>query len=140
MKNLNKIAFFINEHHVLSLATTDGKELSACSLFYSYIKEELAFIVASSDNTTHIQHIKKNNTIAGNILLETKSVSKIQGLQFRGEMSVLEDLELSNAYFNDFPHAKLMHPKLWKIKVNYFKMTDNRLGFGKKIIWPEVLA
>jgi len=29
-----------------------------------------------------------------------------------------------------------MNPKLWQIKVNYFKMTDNKLGFGKKLIWP----
>jgi uncharacterized protein YhbP (UPF0306 family) len=30
-----------------------------------------------------------------------------------------------------------MQPKLWQIKVSYFKLTDNRLGFGKKIIWQD---
>jgi len=29
-----------------------------------------------------------------------------------------------------------MNPQLWKVKVESFKFTDNRLGFGKKIIWP----
>jgi uncharacterized protein YhbP (UPF0306 family) len=28
-----------------------------------------------------------------------------------------------------------MNPKLWQIKVEHFKLTDNTLGFGKKIIW-----
>lgn len=137
MKNdLDKINNFINKHHVLSLATQDSKELSVCSLFYAFCKEENSFIVASSDDTTHIKHIKNNHKIAGNILLETKTIGKIQGLQFRGEFLELHDSKLKNLYFKVFPHAILMKPKLWKIKIDYFKMTDNTLGFGKKIIWP----
>ena len=135
--DLKKITSFINEHHVLSLATSNNKDLSVCSLFYVYKEEELSFIVASSDETTHINHIKCNNTVAGNILLETREVGKIQGLQFRGIMSEIQEKELSNAYFKSFPYAIALRPKLWKIKVNYFKMTDNKLGFGKKIIWQE---
>ena len=135
-KDLKKIASFIHEHHVLSLATSANQDLSVCSLFYAYKEEELSFIVASSDKTTHINHIKCNNTVAGNILLETKEVGKIQGLQFRGIMSEIQEKELENIYFKSFPYAVAMNPKLWQIKVNYFKMTDNKLGFGKKIIWP----
>lgn len=138
--DLDKIADFIANHHVLSLATTSNEELSVCSLFYAYIKEKKSFIVASSDDTTHIQHIKKNNTIAGNILLETKTIGKIQGLQFRGTFLEISDRELSQHYFQQFPYAKVMNPKLWKIEVNYMKMTDNTLGFGKKIIWQDSLA
>ena len=134
-KDLEKIATFLDEHHVLSLATHNSDELSVCSLFYIYSHNKLSFIVASSDDTTHIKHINQNKDVAGNILLETKIVGKIQGVQFRGEFSFLEDDELKKLYFKQFPHALLMKPKLWQIKVNYFKMTDNRLGFGKKIIW-----
>ena len=49
----------------------------------------------------------------------------------------LEDKELKKLYFKAFPYALALSPKLWQIKVNYFKMTDNRLGFGKKIIWQD---
>ena len=136
--DLKKIALFIDEHHVLSLATSANQDLSVCSLFYAYKEEELSFIVASSDETTHINHIKLNNSVAGNILLETKEVGKIQGLQFRGIMSEIQEKELESIYFKSFPYAIAMNPKLWQIKVNYFKMTDNKLGFGKKIIWPAV--
>ena len=134
---LDRISDFINEHHVLSLATSNGQSLSVCSLFYAYSKETLSFIVASSDDTTHIQHSKQNSSVAGNILLETKTVGKIQGLQFRGEISTLEEKDLKSLYFKAFPYALALNPKLWKIEVDFFKMTDNRLGFGKKIIWQE---
>ncbi len=135
--DLEKIRTFIDKHHVLTLATSDGKELSTCSLFYAYCPQTKSFIVASSKETTHIEHIQKNNTIAGNILLETSIIGKIQGVQFRGEFVILEDKNLKKLYFKAFPQALLMKPTLWQIKVNYFKMTDNTLGFGKKIIWQD---
>jgi len=134
-KDLQKISSFLCKHHVMSLATSAFDELSVCSLFYAYDEKKLSFVVASSDDTTHMKHIKQNQNIAGNILLETKTVGIIQGVQFRGEFMELRDDELSKLYFKTFPHAMLMKPRLWQIKVSYFKMTDNRLGFGKKIIW-----
>ncbi len=135
--DLEKIALFLDEHHVMSLATTNFNELSACSLFYAYSREKNSFVVASSDETTHIEHIKQNAAVAGNILLETKTIGKIQGVQFRAAFSSLKDEELKKLYFKTFPYALALSPKLWQIKVNYFKMTDNRLGFGKKIIWQD---
>lgn len=132
-----KIALFLEKHHVMSLATTYADELSVCSLFYAYDKERASFVVASSDETTHIHHISQNANIAGNILLETKTIGKIQGVQFRGVFTALKDENLEKLYFRTFPHAMLMQPKLWQIDVDYFKMTDNTLGFGKKIIWQR---
>ena len=119
----------------MSLATTDKEQLSVCSLFYVYDTQSRAFIVASSDETTHVKHAIKNPSVAGNILLETKSVGKIQGLQFRGTFRELQDIRLKKLYFKAFAYALALNPKLWSIEANYFKMTDNRLGFGKKIIW-----
>ena len=132
-----KIVDFIAKHHVLTLATSDGEMLSACSLFYAYEPTLNSFVVASSEDTTHIEHIMKNSKIAGNILLETKSVGKVQGLQFRGEMVVCKKRALKDLYFKTFPYARAMMPKLWQIKMEWCKLTDNRLGFGKKLIWPQ---
>ncbi|MCX6052454.1 MAG: hypothetical protein NTZ60_08050 [Campylobacterales bacterium] len=134
---LEKISLFLSEHHVLSLATTADDEISVCSLFYTFNKEKVSFVVASSDETRHVQHCLKNANIAGNILLETKTVGKIQGVQFHGVFLPLEDAELKIQYFKSFPYALALNPKLWQIEVNYFKMTDNRLGFGNKIIWQK---
>ncbi len=135
--DLEKISSFLKKHHVLTLATSDSNELSACSLFYSYCENTISFIVASSDETQHIQNINQDNRVAGNILLETKTVGKIQGVQFRGEFLLLTDTQQRKSYFQSFPQAIVMKPKLWQIKINYFKMTDNMLGFGKKIIWLD---
>ena len=134
---LEKITKFIHKHHVLTLATSDAKELSACSLFYTFCEDCTSFIVASADDTEHIKNIKTNNKIAGNILLETKSIGKIQGVQFKGVMRAVEDKELAKLYFKEFAYAKIMRPKLWEIKISYLKMTHNKLGFGKKLIWID---
>jgi len=138
--DLEKISTFLAKHHVMSLATSVADELSVCSLFYIWDEKKLSFVVASSDDTTHIKHIKQNQNIAGNIVLETKTVGKIQGVQFCGRFLELQDDGLKKLYFKTFPHARVMRPKLWQIKVDYFKMTDNRLGFGKKIIWQDFSA
>lgn len=137
MSDLERISTFIEEHHVMSLATSYADSLSVCSLFYAYDKESRTFVVASSDETLHVAHTNKNPNIAGNILLETKSVGKIQGLQFWGEFRELKSRELQKRYFKRFPYALALSPKLWSIQVKRFKMTDNRLGFGKKILWEE---
>jgi len=136
--DLNKINAFLSEHHVLNLATSDGVELSSCSLFYAFDREKISFVVASSEDTTHIKHTLKKPNVAGTVVLETKTVGKIEGIQFRGELSALEDEELKKLYFKTFPYALAMTPKLWSIKINYFKMTDNTLGFGKKIICEDI--
>ncbi|QOP40671.1 pyridoxamine 5'-phosphate oxidase family protein [Sulfurimonas marina] len=135
-QDLEKIEAFIEQHHVLTLATCDQECVSACSLFYAYDKEKKIFVVASSDDTLHIEQIQKNNRIAGNILLETKEIGKIQGLQFRGIFKQNNSKEFSHLYFKQFPYALALNPKLWNIEVDFFKLTDNRLGFGKKVIWP----
>lgn len=140
MKNkqdLEKIISFLDEHHVMSLATSDGDMLSVCNLFYAYSKDMNSFVVASSDDTKHIQDINKNASIAGSVVLETKELGKIQGLQFRGNFLPLDDSSLKKLYYKAFPYALAMNPKLWQIKLEYLKMTDNKLGFGKKIIWKD---
>lgn len=136
-ENLKGCEAFLEKHHVLSLATFSADELSVCNLFYAYDMHTQTFIVASSDDTTHIQNILINNKVAGSVVLETKTIAKIQGLQFRGKVDLIDDKNYSKLYFKSFPHAIVMRPKLWKIKVNYFKLTDNTLGFGKKLIWRD---
>ena len=122
---------------MLSLSTYFDGELSACNLFYAYDPHEVCFVVASSDDTIHIRDISNNKNVAGTIVLETKIVGKIQGVQFKGEFTLLKDQRLKKLYFKNFPYALAMNPKLWVIKIKYFKFTDNTLGFGKKLIWER---
>ncbi|MDP3464619.1 MAG: hypothetical protein Q8R86_02490 [Sulfuricurvum sp.] len=133
-KVLQKIEPFIGDHHLLSLATM-GEALWCCSLFYAYDLENIAFIVATDPDTLHGENVIKSSSVAGTIALETKMVGKIQGIQFSGEMTRYAEGEA--LYFKVFPFARIMNPILWKIRVDEIKMTDNTLGFGKKLTWKR---
>jgi len=39
------------------------------------------------------------------------------------------------AYIKKFPFAIAAKLDLWVLQLEYVKMTDNRLGFGRKIVW-----
>jgi len=129
---LKPIETFINKHHLLSLATL-GERLWCASMFYAYNTEETVFIVASDPDTEHMGNVLQNIDVAGTVALETKTVGKIQGIQFRGEMTLCN--KGSDLYFKVFPFARVMNPTLWTIRLDEIKMTDNTLGFGKKLIW-----
>ncbi len=130
----SKIETFIGEHHLLSLATL-GEVLWCCSLFYAYDSDAIAFIIATDPATIHGLNVVKNPIVAGTVVLETKTVGKIQGIQFRGEMTSCRDGR--EIYFKAFPYALVMNPTLWRIRLDEIKMTDNTLGFGKKLIWKR---
>jgi hypothetical protein len=134
-ENLDKISEFLEKHHTLTLATCKDNFVSSCTLFYAYDKESNSFIVASDEKTEHIQNLLVNPKVSGTIHLETEIIGKIQGVQFKGEMLACKDEK--RVYFKRFPYALAMNPTLWKIEVESFKLTDNRLGFGKKIIWQR---
>jgi len=136
-KNLEKIAGFIKDHHLLTLATSALNIPQCSNLFYAYLEDENVFIVASDEETEHIQNALKNPVIAASIALETTVIGKIQGLQIKGNISKADDDSAKKAYFKAFPYAKVMKPTLWRIRVSVMKLTDNRLGFGKKLIWDN---
>ncbi|MDD4854786.1 MAG: pyridoxamine 5'-phosphate oxidase family protein [Sulfuricurvum sp.] len=129
-----KIEAFIANHHLLSLATC-ADELWCCSLFYAYNPEEITFIVATDTQTLHGNNVLKNHTVAGTVALETKTIGKIQGIQFCGNMTLCE--ESKGLYFAAFPFSRVMNPTLWEIRLDEIKMTDNTLGFGKKLLWKR---
>lgn len=132
------IGRYLAKHHLLSLATL-GETLWCCSAFYAYDRDANVFIIASDEQTTHIQNTKKNLRVAGTVAQETKIVGKIQGVQFSGEIYAVDDEREKALYLKKFPYARAMDPILWKIVLDEIKMTDNTLGFGKKLIWNRKL-
>lgn len=129
-----KISAFIGRHHLLSLATS-GERLWCCSMFYAFDPEAIAFVVASDEATEHMRNVAHDDTVAGTVALETKQVGKIQGIQFAGRMGKAADERSQDLYYRKFPYARVMNPTLWRIVLDEVKMTDNTLGFGKKLMW-----
>lgn len=133
-----RIVRFLGRHHVLTLATVSDKEPHCCTLFYVYEPERNRFVVTSSQDTLHVRQVSENPRVAGAVALESKVIGKLQGIQLRGSMNRPAGDELASArkaYLMRFPFAALMDIELWVIEPDYLKLTDNRLGFGKKLIW-----
>ncbi|MBR2168797.1 MAG: pyridoxamine 5'-phosphate oxidase family protein [Alistipes sp.] len=132
-----KIEKFITSHHVLTLATstTDGHPY-CCNIFYAYNKQEGAFIFTSDDHTHHAQMMSNNPRVAASIVLETRIVGKVQGLQITGEVKRAVDGDKA-LYIKRFPYAAVADLQLWRMEADFMKLTDNTLGFGKKLIWQK---
>lgn len=135
-----RISDFIKEHHVLTLATSNDSESWCANCFYVYVKDEISFLFTSDIDTKHIQLALENPNVSGSIVLETKIVGKIRGIQFTGVIQQVAKNEYAKyklKYLKKYPFAVLINTELWVVKIQKIKMTDNRLGFGKKLNWER---
>ena len=136
----DRIVEFINEHHLLSLASSNGDDMWCASAFYTYNKERVSFIITSDINTKHIQLALSNNLVVGTIALETETIGMIRGVQFKARLIKCSDSLLDKnriLYLKRFPYAILKGGDLWELEITDLKFTDNRLGFGKKLLWTR---
>ena len=130
-----KITDFIARHHVLTLATSTADGLPYCAAcFYAYDKERNLFIFTSDDTTCHAQQMVANSNVACAITLETRVVGKVQGLQICG-IARRGEAEDRSVYVKRFPYAAVAPLNIWVVEPTFMKLTDNTLGFGKKLIW-----
>ena len=135
-----RIVKFLWKHHVLTIATCTGNDPWCASCFYVYLEEENALVFTSDLKTRHGQEFLKNKFVSGTVALETMIIGKIRGVQFSGKVSEPSGNNMGKAkshYLKRFPVAMLMETKLWIVELTYIKYTDNRLGFGKKLIWEK---
>lgn len=131
---------FVKAHHVMTLATSFNDEAYCCSLFYVYVEKEGCFVFSSESTTKHVRDIAHNMHVSANIALETEAVGKIQGLQLQGLVYRPQDdmaKTLRRAYMRRFPYAALLNATFWVLEPTWAKLTDNRLGFGKKMTWKK---
>ncbi len=131
---------FIRKHHVMTLATAGRDEVYCANVFYAFDADAGVFIFTSDDKTRHYVEMKDSGFAAGSIVLETRNVGKIQGLQLQGKVHMPEGEELARArrrYLKRFPYAAATGLTLWVMRPVFMKLTDNRLGFGKKLIWNK---
>jgi len=138
----DSITEFIHKHHIFTLATSANHIPYTCTCFYVYINELNMFVFTSDHGTRHVDEMLAQPMVAGAVALETTMIGKIQGIQFTGISSELSnnlyDTALS-AYLKKFPLAGFKKLTLWSIRPDFIKMTHNRLGFGKKLIWTQEL-
>lgn len=133
-----RIIDFIQDHHLLTLSTSKENIPYCCNVFYIYDEKNNALIFSSNTKTKHVQDFIDNPEVAGSIAVETKNIDQIQGLQLLGKIIELKSDRLKVAtkeYFQKYPYARLMDTHLWQMTLTFIKMTHNKLGFGRKLIW-----
>jgi uncharacterized protein YhbP (UPF0306 family) len=136
----SRIIRFLKAHHVLTIATSADNRPWSANCFYVYLEEENAFVFTTDSTTRHGKEFVTNPAVAGSVVLETRIIGRIRGVQFTGLVTEPEGAlheKARKAYLKRFPVAMLMETHLWIVEIMLLKLTDNRLGFGKKIIWER---
>lgn len=138
METLDAISRWLNKQHVLSYCVGGNDELWCANAFYYYDAQRVAFYLLSETSTRHGGLIGAGTNVAGTINGQPKTVALIRGVQFRGRIRMMEESEGATVralYCKKFPVARVMTAPVWEIRLEELKMTDNTLGFGKKLHW-----
>jgi len=135
-----RIAAFIRKHHVMTLATCLQGQPWCAHCFYVFLEDEMWLGFTSDPDTRHIKEAMEHECVAASIVLETRVVGKIQGVQIEGRMVRPDgpmEQRIKQAYIRRFPVAAVMDTCFWGLEITSIKMTDNLLGFGKKLFWER---
>ena len=135
-----RIISFFRKHHVLTISTSVNDEPWCANCFYVYLAGENSLVFTTDPETRHGMEFLINRFVAGSVVLETPVIGKIRGIQFQGIVTEPEGNMAETArkaYLKRFPVAMLMETHLWIVELTHIKMTDNRMGFGKKLIWTK---
>ncbi len=130
-----RIIKFIKRHHVLTLATVNSEGMPyVANCFYAYDKRRNLLIFTSDETTRHGGEMAANGNVAVSIVLETRVVGRVEGVQITG-IAERGDNEAKLCYIKRFPYAAVAPLTLWMVRPTMMKLTDNTLGFGTKLIW-----
>lgn len=118
----------------MTLATTDEDGLAWCSnLFYAYLPQTGELIFTSGENTLHVAHFTTREQVAASIVLESRVVGKLQGIQLRGVVTQATESIYKEQFLKAFPYAVFSLKEMWRMEITSAKYTDNTLGFGTKL-------
>lgn len=134
----NRIVDFINKQSCISFCCVDEEQKPhVFTCFYTFDAEEGFIYFKSNEDTLHAKILLNNSALAGSILPNKLDVLKIKGIQLEGEYVDEEDFNSrgKKMYYKQHPYALGSAGRIWCVKLNMIKMTDNTLFFGEKIYW-----
>jgi uncharacterized protein len=138
METLAAISRWLTKQHVVSWCVASEGELWCANAFFVYDADRVAFYLLSDTTTRHGQMTGTHAPVAGTVNGQPKTVALIRGVQFKGEIRLLEGEESDEKralYNRRFPVARMLSAPVWEIRLDELKFTDNTLGFGKKLHW-----
>ncbi|MGU7402610.1 YhbP family protein [Salmonella enterica subsp. houtenae serovar 48:g,z51:-] len=138
MDTLTAIGRWLVKQHVVTWCVHHEGELWCANAFYVFDAQNVALYLLTEDKTRHAQMSGACAPVAGTVNGQPKTVARIRGVQFKGEIRRLEGQESDaarKAYLRRFPVARVLPAPVWEIRLDEIKFTDNTLGFGKKLHW-----
>ncbi|EHF0205818.1 YhbP family protein [Salmonella enterica] len=138
MDTLTAIGRWLAKQHVVAWCVHHEGELWCANAFYLFDAQNVALYLLTDDKTRHAQMSGACAPVAGTVNGQPKTVARIRGVQFKGEIRRLEGQEsdaVRKAYLRRFPVARVLPAPVWEIRLDEIKFTDNTLGFGKKLHW-----
>lgn len=138
MDTLTAIGHWLAKQHVVTWCVHHEGELWCANAFYLFDAQNVALYLLTEDKTRHAQMSGACAPVAGTVNGQPKTVARIRGVQFKGEIRRLEGQESDaarKAYLRRFPVARVLPAPVWEIRLDEIKFTDNTLGFGKKLHW-----
>ncbi|MBK4715158.1 MULTISPECIES: YhbP family protein [Tenebrionibacter/Tenebrionicola group] len=143
MDALSTISRWLNRQHVITYCVSNGDDFWCANAFYIWDAGRAAFYLLSDTSTRHAQIAGERACVAGTVNGQPKTVARIRGVQFRGELRLLSGEDASQKrqlYWRRFPIARTMPAPVWEILPDELKFTDNTLGFGSKVLWRRKRA
>ncbi|MBL7922697.1 MAG: hypothetical protein JNL88_00720 [Bacteroidia bacterium] len=138
-----RMSRFLHENTTLTLCVSRHEQPHCANCFYAFWEEQALLIIKSDANTVHMRQALLNPRVAGTILPDRLNLQALRGIQYKGSLLPEEEISpgladtLSERYHHKFPFAREHAGTLWAFRLREIKMTDNTLGFGKKIHWPH---
>lgn len=140
MEPINEsLAAFIADQTVLTIATSLNDEPHCTPVYYAFDPNNNWLIFKSSSDTKHVEEMAVNPFVAGSILPDHSTVGTTIGVQFKGKVHVCNETHAAakDIFYKKYPFAIAITGNIWVIQVTFFKFTNNKLGFGKKIVWTR---
>lgn len=137
MDTLTAIGRWLAKQHVVTSCVHHEGELWCANAFYLFDAQNVALYLLTDDKTRHAQMSGACAPVAGTVNGQPKTVARIRGVQFKGEIRRLEGRRATPRVKLTFvaSRSRVLPAPVWEIRLDEIKFTDNTLGFGKKLHW-----
>jgi uncharacterized protein YhbP (UPF0306 family) len=139
-----RISAFIGSQRVATVCCTDEQHNPYCfNCFYVFNGYDYLLYFKSSVAARHDRLLRLHSRVAGTIVAAATNLFFAQGIQFMAEVLLPGDplaAGATAAYYRKYPLAHTMPGIIWVLALDCVKMTDNRIGMGKKMSWHRMPA
>lgn len=134
MDTLTAIGRWLAKQHVVTWCVHHEGELWCANAFYLFDAQNVALYLLTDDKTRHAQMSGACAPVAGTVNGQPKTVARIRGVQFKGEIRRLEGQESDaarKAYLRRFPVARVLPAPVWEIRLDEINSPTTRWGLVK---------